>query len=183
MRNGATKVKILLSSSGGDTASAFAGYNYLHNLPIHITTYNVGTVDSAAVLLFCGGRERYALPGTRFLIHGNSLTVPPGMPLNASSLDAQLQQIKSLNQMIIQVVSATSNEKMRPNIETAVRDQTILSAEEAKAWGLVQNVRTNFMEVGDMMVALPPIEQIEKKPIQPLTPNTSHFSPVAASKP
>lgn len=149
MAQGVKKITILISSPGGDTASGFVAYNFLRGLPLEITTFNVGNVDSAAMLVYCAGKNRYSLPGsTRFLIHGNSLTVPPNVPIDAAMLDAQLQQLKNLNQMVIQAVLSAAPNKKRPEIEAAVSGQVILSPDQAKDWGLVQQIRTDFMEPG-----------------------------------
>jgi ATP-dependent protease ClpP protease subunit len=50
-------IVILISSPGGDTTAAFAAYNVLRNVKADITTFNIGHVDSAAMLLFCAGKD------------------------------------------------------------------------------------------------------------------------------
>jgi ATP-dependent Clp protease, protease subunit len=172
IRAGVKKITIVLSSPGGDTNSAFAAYNILRTVPAEITTYNVGNIDSAAMLIFCAGKYRYSFPSpTRFLIHSNALVLGAAVPLDYTFLDAQLQQIKSLNQMIVQVIAANSNKK-QAEIEGLLTGQTILSADEAKRWGIVQEIRTNFMEPGAVFVTVntPVVEEkklIEHTTIQP----------------
>ena len=41
----------------------------LPSLPLPLTTYNVGSVESVGVVIFLAGQKRYACPGTRFLVH------------------------------------------------------------------------------------------------------------------
>lgn len=62
---------LLISSSGGNNIAARAAFSALANLPksCSLTTVGCGTVDSAAILLYCAGRKRLSLPHTRFLIH------------------------------------------------------------------------------------------------------------------
>lgn len=121
----------------------------------NITTFNIGNVDSAAVLLYCAGKHRYSLPGpgTRFLIHGNQVNFGTGVSMDASALDAQAQQIKSLNRMVSQVLSLTSPTK-KEAIEQAIRSQIILTPEEAMEWGIVQEIRKDFMEPGATLIAV-----------------------------
>jgi len=168
VRNGVKKITIVLSSPGGDTTATFAAYNILKNIPAEITTFNAGNIDSAAILIYCAGKHRYSFPRpARFLIHGNALTLGAAMPVDYIFLDNQLQQIKSLNQMVVQVVTATSNKK-QPDVEAAVRGQTILSPEEAKEWGIVQEIKDSFMEPGAVFVSVnTPSKDEEKKPPQP----------------
>src|ERR1700691_5469910 len=79
--SGTKRVTILIASPGGDVAAGFAAYNILRSIPnIELTTFNVGNVDSAAMLLFSAGKNRYSLPGPgpRFLIHGVSYNPAAG---------------------------------------------------------------------------------------------------------
>ena len=67
--NGESHFQINLNSNGGDPNYSIATYNLLKNLPIHITTYNVNQVESAAVYLYCLGNRRHAHPRSIFTIH------------------------------------------------------------------------------------------------------------------
>lgn len=155
VRGGVKKITIVLSSPGGDTASAFAAYNILKNVPAEITTFNAGTIDSAAMLIYCAGQHRYSFPDpARFLIHGNALNLGTGVPLDYNFLYAELQQIKSLNQMVVQVTAATANKDKQADPERAVLSQTILSPAEAKEWGIVQDIKNTYMEPGAVFVSV-----------------------------
>ena len=166
VRNGVKKITIVLSSPGGDTASAFAAYNILRNVPAEITTFNAGNIDSAAMLIYCAGKHRYSFPDpARFLIHGNSLMMGPGVPLDYNFLNAQLQQIKSLNQMVTEVIAATVTKDKQSDLENAVHGQTILTPEQAKEWGIVQEIRSNFMEPGAVFVSVStPVPEKDSQP-------------------
>ncbi len=166
VRAGIKKIRIVIASGGGDPSAGFAAYNYLRGLTnIEISTFNMGNVDSAAVLLFCAGQNRYSVPGARFVVHGNSLQTGGPAMMDATALQGNLEILKNLNQMVVQVLSATANKEKRPDIENAVRGQIIISAEEAVKWGLVKEVRTNYMEPGAMLVTVStPIGTPEVKP-------------------
>lgn len=177
MQQGIKKITILISSPGGDTVSAFAAYNILRNLPVDITTINIGTVDSAALLIYCAGNHRESLdgPGIRFLIHGNSATI--GIPLDANSMDAQLQQLKNMNQMVIQVLTAVAP-KHKADIEKAVASQTILTPEQAKDWDLVQRITDQLIPPGASFVAVNTEAQPSKTTkFEVVTPPISIVSP------
>jgi ATP-dependent protease ClpP protease subunit len=153
IRNGIHKITLVISSGGGDPSAAFAAYNYLRNLPVELTTFNVGNVDSAAVMLYCAGQHRYSLPATRFLIHGNSLVFGANSTMDAAALQGNLELLKSLNQMLVHVVVSTTN-KTQTEVEAAVRGQAILSPDEAVRWGLVQEIKKDFMEPGAVLVSV-----------------------------
>lgn len=165
-RNGVKDITILISSPGGDTASAFSGYHLLRGLPAEITTFNVGQVDSAAMILFCAGAHRYSMPGpgTRFLIHGNRTTFNPGNQFTSSDIDVQLSVVKNLNQMIAQVLDSVAPSKMI-EIAAAIQSQRILTPEEAKTWGLVDEVKQHFM---DSDVTLLAVEGHQPQPAEAL---------------
>jgi len=175
---GTKKLIVLLSSPGGDTGSALAAYNFLKGVPMEVTTFNMGTVDSATALIFCGGRNRYALPNTRFLLHSNMSPTNGNPMLNIMDLEAKLNLVKSMNQLTAHILATASNKK-DDEIERILRDQMILSAEQAKQWGLVQDIRPDFMEPGAVLLSVntPPVET---KP-QPQVPPTVVSSPDAVT--
>jgi ATP-dependent Clp protease, protease subunit len=176
---GVKKITIVISSPGGDMASAFAAYNILRSVPAEITTFNVGTIDSAAMLIYCAGKYRYSFPSpARFLIHSNALTLGANVPLDYNFLNSQMQQIKRLNQMIVQVITANSKKK-QPDVEGAMNGQTILSAEEAMQWGIVQGIKDNFMEPGAVFVTVNAPASEEKKVIE----HTTLQPPITSTSP
>ena len=69
VQNGATEIELHMSSEGGNMTAGFALYFFLKSLPVPLTTHNIGSVESVAVVIFLAGHKRYACPGTRFLIH------------------------------------------------------------------------------------------------------------------
>lgn len=163
VRAGVKNITIVISSPGGDTTSAFAAFNILRNVPAEITTFNVGNIDSAALLIYCSGKYRYAFPSpTRFLIHGNSLQINGNIAFDANTLEAQVQQLQNLNTMVVDVLVSISKHS-KADIERAVlgSGNKILSSEEAKEWGIVQEIRTTFMEPGAVFVSVnsPTVEQ------------------------
>lgn len=64
------KLKLLISSPGGQVDAGISIYNFLKGLPIEITTHNYGSCDSIAAIIFCAGKNRYTVKNSRFLIHG-----------------------------------------------------------------------------------------------------------------
>ena len=44
------KIHLLISSPGGDVSQGIAIHNYLKHLPIELSTYNIGIVDSIGVI-------------------------------------------------------------------------------------------------------------------------------------
>ncbi|HZX28563.1 MAG TPA: ATP-dependent Clp protease proteolytic subunit [Telluria sp.] len=69
LQNGATELELHLSTEGGNMTAGFALYFFLKSLPLPLTTFNIGSIESVGVVIFLAGQKRYACPGTRFLVH------------------------------------------------------------------------------------------------------------------
>jgi ATP-dependent Clp protease protease subunit len=78
VEKGATEITLCLNSSGGTTDQAFYAYEILRAMPVMLTTFNLGYVQSAAMLLFMAGAKRLAVPHAQFLMHATTrgVTVP-----------------------------------------------------------------------------------------------------------
>ncbi|MDR1692942.1 MAG: ATP-dependent Clp protease proteolytic subunit [Oscillospiraceae bacterium] len=69
LQQSASGIRLFLSSEGGQLSPALSLYHFLRALSIPLTTYNCGTVESAAVPIFMAGEARLAAPSSWFLIH------------------------------------------------------------------------------------------------------------------
>jgi ATP-dependent protease ClpP protease subunit len=87
MQEGVSDFILNINSSGGDSDAGISAYQYLKQLPISITTYNTGNVQSAAALLYCSGTKRYTLAHSFFMLHGSATTYTESMFLHTTDLD------------------------------------------------------------------------------------------------
>jgi ATP-dependent protease ClpP protease subunit len=62
-------INLFISSTGGNVNAAMAAYHYLQSLPVPLQTYNLATVSSSAILIYCAGDKRYSFPASKFLFH------------------------------------------------------------------------------------------------------------------
>ncbi|PTT90266.1 Clp protease [Pseudomonas sp. HMWF031] len=69
LNQGATRIRLHISSDGGSTGYGFALYNFLRSLPIPVDTHNLGNVGSMANIVFLAGEVRTAARHSRFLLH------------------------------------------------------------------------------------------------------------------
>ncbi|MFC3461170.1 ATP-dependent Clp protease proteolytic subunit [Massilia haematophila] len=69
LQSGASEIELHMSTEGGNMTAGFALYFFLKSLPIPLTTFNIGSVESVGVVIFLAGQKRYACPGARFLVH------------------------------------------------------------------------------------------------------------------
>ena len=69
LQSGASEIELHMSTEGGNMTAGFALHFFLKSLPVPLTTWNVGSVESIGIPIFLAGHKRYACPGTRFLVH------------------------------------------------------------------------------------------------------------------
>lgn len=106
-------IHLLISSSGGSVFHGISMYNYLKGLNINITTYNFGSADSIATVLFCAGKNRICVPNARFLIHPVSLNLNVPLLLKDKDLEEQLKSIKIDTENIAKIISDTANKDIK----------------------------------------------------------------------
>jgi ATP-dependent protease ClpP protease subunit len=97
VNNGHDDVHVFLSSPGGSVADGMAVYNFMMALPVHITTYNIGTVDSIGNVIFQAAKYRVAAPTSRFMFHGVGFDIQQAR-LELQDLRERSQGIANVNQ-------------------------------------------------------------------------------------
>jgi len=130
-------ISMYINSPGGSFTAMTAIYDTMQFVRPEIQTVCLGQAASAAAVLLAGGTpgKRFALPNARVLIHQPS-TEGGGQ---GSDIEIQAREIlwmRALLEEIIAKHSGKSPEVIRRDIE---RDK-ILSAAEAKVYGLVDDI-------------------------------------------
>ncbi len=162
MQQGMTELVMLISSPGGSVFHGLSAYNYLKGLPIKVTTHNFGSVDSIGVVLYCGGSERFSVPQARFLLHGVSATFRKES-LEEQQLEERLKGLKIDMANIARVIAATTG-KTEQQVTKAMLDRTTLDPEQAKAWGLVHEIKSELFETGLEITSIQFSQQQTVKP-------------------
>ncbi|MBO3752951.1 ATP-dependent Clp protease proteolytic subunit [Streptosporangiaceae bacterium NEAU-GS5] len=130
-------ISIYINSPGGSFTAMTAIYDTMQFVRPEIQTVCLGQAASAAAVLLAGGTpgKRFALPNARVLIHQPS-TEGGGQ---GSDIEIQAREILRMRALLEDIVArhtGKSSEEIRRDIE---RDK-ILSADEAKAYGLVDDI-------------------------------------------
>ena len=77
---------------------------------------------------------------TAFVLGGD---FPISVPVESRWIEAQLAQLKSIDHLEAQIIAASSKKK-ESEIEAAIQQQTILTPEQAKEWGLIQGTKDTY---------------------------------------
>ena len=109
MLQGCNHIYLCLSSKGGCNFSALTLYNYLHNIPVKVTTHNIGLVESAANIVFLAASERIASSNSRFMIHGSKTKFPPETKFTTEELLESANSLKSDLQLFSSIISGSLN--------------------------------------------------------------------------
>ena len=138
------EIAIYLNSPGGSVTAGLAIYDTMQYLPNPISTYCLGQCASfGAVLLAAGTKgKRYSLPNSRIMIH------QPwgGAEGSASDITIQAQEIGRLKTMLNGILSKHSGKSVEQLEKDTDRD-FFLNPEEAKAYGLIDEVLTSAEQV------------------------------------
>ena len=127
-----------INSPGGSFTSLMAIYDTMQFARPDVQTYCLGQAASAAAVLLSAGTpgKRFALPNSRILIHQPSMEGAYGQ---VSDLEIQANEIQRVRRLMESTLARHTNkspEEIRVDIE---RDK-ILTAEEAKSYGIVDQV-------------------------------------------
>ena len=152
MKQGVTQFILLISSPGGNVHQGLSAYNYLRGLPVTITTHNFGSVDSIGVVLFCGGSKRLSVPQARFLLHGVSAGFQ-NERLEEKQLEERLKGLKIDLENIAKVIAANTGKTVE-DVTRAMLERTTLNPDEAKAWGLVHEIKSELFEAGLEVISI-----------------------------
>lgn len=139
IREGVKNFKILISSPGGTVFHGISAYNFLKGIPVEIETYNFGTIDSIATVIYCAGSKRFCVPNARFLIHGIGWNPPGGVRFEEKQLKEQLKSLEIDRENIAKIL-AENCEKTQAEIEKTMFEGTTLNPGQAKQFGLVHEI-------------------------------------------
>lgn len=130
-------IHFYINSPGGDVVATLAIYDTMQILSCPVATYCVGQAASGAAVLLTGGTKgkRYALPHARVMLHQPY----GGVGGQVSDIEIQAKEILRNREMLNQILAVHSGQDIE-RIATDTDRDFFLNAEEAKAYGLVDEI-------------------------------------------
>ncbi len=130
-------IHLYINSPGGSVTAGLAIYDTIQYMTCDVNTYCVGQAASmGAVLLAAGAKgKRYALPNANVMIH----QVLGGAEGQASDVEIRVKYMLKLKQRLNTILAKHSGQTYDV-VEKACDRDNFMSAEEAKAFGLVDHV-------------------------------------------
>lgn len=163
LKEGTKHFVLLISSPGGDVFHGLSAYNYLKGIPARVTTHNFGSVDSIGVVLYCAGEKRLSVPHARFLLHGVQMNIHQPMSFEEKQLEEKLKSLQIDIRNISRVIADTVGKKVE-EVVNDMQDRITLDPDEAKEYGLVQEISSDLFPEGADVISIIPQQQPQPRP-------------------
>lgn len=137
-------IYLYINSPGGVVSSGLAIYDTMQYLKAPVNTICMGMAASMGSFLLCAGikGKRSALPHSRIMIHQPS----GGTQGTASDIEIQAREILYLRGKLNELYAKHTAQPLE-QIEKDMDRDRFMSADEAKAYGLVDHVIANRTEM------------------------------------
>lgn len=134
-------IEVYINTPGGSVTSGLAIYDTMQFVKPDVNTYCVGQATSMGAVLLAAGTpgKRFALPHARIMIH------QPwgGVQGQAADISIQATEILRLRARIEEILAKHTKQSLDKIKKDTDRDY-FMSSEEAKAYGIVDEVITNI---------------------------------------
>ncbi len=137
------EVHMYINSPGGLVTAGMAIYDTMQYVRPPVQTFCIGQAASAASLLLCAGKkgERFALPNARIMVHQPSASYYG----QAADIARHAQEIVKMKRRLNEIYAKHTGQTVEA-IEKALDRDTYMTAEEAKSFGLLDQVMTRRPE-------------------------------------
>lgn len=130
-------ISFYINSPGGVVTAGLAMYDTMQYIKPDVSTVCIGQAASAGSLLLMGGAagKRYSLPNSRIMVHQPS----GGARGQATDIEIQAKEILRLRTMLNDLYVQHTGQKLT-DIEKAMERDTFMGPDEAKSFGLIDEV-------------------------------------------
>ncbi len=139
-------ISMYINSPGGSFSAMTAIYDTMRYIKPPVETVCLGMAASAAAILLAAGAKgrRLALPNSTILIHQPSMG--QGSYGQGSDIEIQANEILRIRTLMEQMLSEATGQPVEQISRDVERDK-YLTAEQAKEYGLIDDVLTSLKEL------------------------------------
>jgi len=133
-------INLYINSPGGSVTAGMAIYDTMQYVKCDVSTICIGMAASMGAFLLAGGTKgkRYALPNAEVMIHQPS----GGAQGQATEIRIVAEQILKTKKKLNEILAANTGQPLEV-IERDTERDNYMTAEEAKAYGLIDEVITH----------------------------------------
>ena len=130
-------IQLYINSPGGSVTAGMAIYDTMQYIKCDVSTICLGMAASMGAFLLAGGTKgkRFALPNSTIMIHQPS----GGAQGQATEIQIVADQIAKTKRTLNEILAANTGQPLEVVEKDTDRDN-YMSAEEAKAYGLIDGV-------------------------------------------
>ena len=134
------EISMYINSPGGVVTSGLSIYDTMRYIRPKISTLCVGQAASMGSLLLTAGDkgQRFTLPNSRIMLHQPS----GGFQGQASDIALHAKEILLLKERLNLIYVEHTGQKLE-EVEKALDRDNFMTAEEAKAWGIIDKIITS----------------------------------------
>ncbi len=139
-------IHFYINSPGGSVSATLAVYDTMQILTCPVSTYCVGLAASGGAVLLAGGSKgkRFALPHAKIMLHQ-----PYGqVGGQVSDIEIQAEEILKTRDVLNHILAGHTGQSIDRIAKDTDRD-FYMSAEEAKQYGVVDDILTKQPVAGD----------------------------------
>ena len=131
------EIHMYINSPGGIVTAGMAIYDTMQYIRPKIHTYCIGQAASMGSLLLCSGEKgsRWALPNARVMVHQPSASFYG----QAADIARHAQEIVKLKRRLNEIYAKHTGQSVEA-VEKLLDRDTYMTGEEAKAFGLIDQV-------------------------------------------
>lgn len=132
-------ISLYINSPGGSVSAGLAIYDTMNYIRCDVSTICIGLAASMGAFLLSSGAKgkRYALPNSEIMIH----QVLGGAQGQATDVEIQTKQLLKIKQKLNRLLAANVGRDIA-QVERDTERDNYLSADEAKAYGIIDEVFT-----------------------------------------
>lgn len=133
-------IHLYINSPGGSVSAGFAIYDTMKYIKCDVFTICIGMAASMGAFLLAGGTKgkRFALPNSEIMIHQPS----GGARGQATEIKIVAENILKTKKKLNEILAANTGRSIE-EIERDTERDNYMSAEEAKAYGLIDEILTH----------------------------------------
>lgn len=133
-------IHLYINSPGGSVTAGMAIYDTMQYIKCDVSTICLGMAASMGAFLLAGGTKgkRLALPNAEIMIHQPS----GGAQGKATDIEIVAEQILKIKRRMNEILSQNTGQPLE-KVQHDTELDNYMTAEEAKTYGLIDNVITN----------------------------------------